>query len=133
MIGQVGVPLIHTTHGPLTGESARFYSAVCDSVPNVGLVSLSRNQRRPAPDLPWVANVPNALDPTRFRVEREPTDALAFLGRMSDEKGAREAIQVARACGRPLRIAAKCREPAEQEYFDAYVAPRAGRSDRIPR
>jgi len=89
-------------------------------------VSLSRNQRRPAPELPWVGNVPNAIDVARYAVEREPTDALAFLGRMSPDKGAHRAIRVARETGRPLRIAAKCREPEEQEYFDAYVRPELG-------
>jgi glycosyltransferase involved in cell wall biosynthesis len=33
---------------------------------------------------------------------------------------------VAREAGLPLRIAGKMREPAEQEYFEAYVAPYLG-------
>jgi glycosyltransferase involved in cell wall biosynthesis len=45
---------------------------------------------------------------------------------MSPEKGAAEAIAVARAAGRELRIGAKCREPAEQEYFDEHVRPHLG-------
>jgi glycosyltransferase involved in cell wall biosynthesis len=42
---------------------------------------------------------------------------------MSPDKGAREAILVAREAGVPLRIAAKLREPAEQEYFESQVEP----------
>jgi glycosyltransferase involved in cell wall biosynthesis len=47
----------------------------------------------------------------------------SFLGRMSPEKGPREAILIARAAGVPLRMAAKLREPAECDYFDAEVKP----------
>jgi glycosyltransferase involved in cell wall biosynthesis len=46
-----------------------------------------------------------------------------FLGRMSPDKGPREAALIARAAGVPLKMAAKLREPAEQAYFDAAVRP----------
>jgi hypothetical protein len=49
-----------------------------------------------------------------------------FLGRMSADKGPREAAIIARMAGVPLRMAAKLREPAEQEYFDAAVKPLLG-------
>ena len=42
---------------------------------------------------------------------------------MSPDKGAHRAIRIAERLGRPLKIAAKCREPGEIEYFDRYVAP----------
>jgi glycosyltransferase involved in cell wall biosynthesis len=124
VFGLAGTPVVHTVHGPLEGEPGRVYRAACDAVGSaVGLVSLSRNQRRPAPELPWIANVPNAIDPDRYDAPREPGDALAFLGRMSPDKGAHHAIEVARRTGRPLRIAAKCQEPAERAYFDQVVRP----------
>ena len=126
LFGLSPTPLVHTVHGPLTGDPGRLYRAACAAARGTGLVSLSRNQRRPAPDLPWIANVPNALDITRYAVRREPTDALAFLGRMSPDKGAHHAIEVARRTGRPLRIAAKCREPEEMAYFEAFVKPYLG-------
>ena len=75
------------------------------------------------PELPWVANVPNAIDISRYDVERVPGDGIAFLGRMSPDKGVHTAIEVARATGRPLRIAAKCREEGELEYFRTVIEP----------
>jgi glycosyltransferase involved in cell wall biosynthesis len=42
---------------------------------------------------------------------------------MSPDKGADRAIQVARAAGLPLRIAAKMRQPDEIEYFETHVRP----------
>jgi glycosyltransferase involved in cell wall biosynthesis len=45
---------------------------------------------------------------------------------MVPENGAAEAIALARDAGLPLLIAAKCREPAEQAYFERAVAPHLG-------
>ena len=99
------------------------YRKVCEIVPDAGLVSLTMNQRRPLPGLPWVANVHNAIDVSRYPVDRNPGDSLLFLGRMSPDKGAHRAIRIAKRLGRPLDIAAKCREPGEIAYFDEFVAP----------
>ena len=121
--GLTDCPTIHTVHGPLTGDPGDVYRKVCSIVPDAGLVSLTYNQRRPLPDLPWVANVPNAIDVTRYRIDRKPGDALLFLGRMSPDKGAHRAVRVAKRLGRPMNIAAKCREPAEIAYFDEFIAP----------
>jgi glycosyltransferase involved in cell wall biosynthesis len=45
---------------------------------------------------------------------------------MAPEKGAAEAIALARDADLPLLIAAKCREPAEQAYFQREIAPHLG-------
>jgi glycosyltransferase involved in cell wall biosynthesis len=123
LLGVAGAPLVHTVHGPLTGDPGRMYRAACALVAAPGLVSLTLSQRRPAPELPWLGNVPNAVDVTAFPVDRSGTDDLVFLGRMTPDKGAHRAIEVARRAGRRLRIAAKCREPAEHDYFLRFVEP----------
>ena len=114
---------LHTVHGPLTGQLGRVYERVCALVPGAGLVSLTHNQRKPQPHLPWVANVNNAIDLSRYPLERRPGDSLLFLGRMSPDKGAHLAIRIAKRVGRPLKIAAKCRQPDEIAYFDEFIAP----------
>jgi glycosyltransferase involved in cell wall biosynthesis len=48
---------------------------------------------------------------------------LLFLGRMTPDKGVREAVLAARAVGVPLVIAAKNREPVEQAYFAEQISP----------
>jgi glycosyltransferase involved in cell wall biosynthesis len=122
----VATPVVHTVHGPLTGADGDLYASLARVAPGVGLISLSLNQRRPQPDLPWLANCPNALDLGAYPVRAERGEYLLFLGRMSPEKGCHRAIEVAREAGLPLRIAGKMREPAEREYFEAYVAPELG-------
>ena len=120
------VPVLHTVHGPLDGELGEVYEQIARVSPRVGLISVSRNQRRPHPSLPWVANCPNAIDPSRFPWNGTRGDYLLFLGRMGREKGCHHAIAVAQATGLPLKIAAKCREPAERAYFAELVEPYLG-------
>ena len=45
---------------------------------------------------------------------------------MSPDKGAHRALAVALETGLPLKIAAKCREPAEIKYFEEFVRPHLG-------
>jgi glycosyltransferase involved in cell wall biosynthesis len=126
LFGLTSTPVLHTVHGPLTGVAGEMYEAACSVTRGVGLVSLTHAQRRPLPQLPWAANVHNAIDVERYPFRRTPGDDLLFLGRMSPEKGAHRAIEVARRTGRRLVIAAKCREPGERDYFDREIGPHLG-------
>jgi glycosyltransferase involved in cell wall biosynthesis len=126
LFGLTRCPVIHTVHGPLTGEPGTVYARACGVLPRAGLVSLTLSQRRPLPHANWIANINNAIDLRHFPCNRKPEEFLLFLGRMSPDKGAHNAVTVARRSGRPLKIAAKCREPEEIAYFDQYVAPHLG-------
>ena len=121
--GLVDTPVVHTVHGPLDGEPGEMYEQICSVVPSSRLISISLNQRKPKPDLPWIGNCPNALDFSLYPVHPHPGDYLLFLGRMSLEKGCHRAVAVAVETGLPLKIAGKMREPLEQEYFRQYVEP----------
>src|SRR3970040_1025745 len=125
--GLVPLPVCHTVHAPLDGRRGRFYEEVVSLVPQVNLISISMNQRAPKPNLPWIANCPNALDLSVYPFRRKSGgDYLLFLGRMSPDKGAHRALAVAIETGLPLKIAAKCREPLEIRYFDEFIRPHLG-------
>jgi glycosyltransferase involved in cell wall biosynthesis len=124
--GLVDTPVLHTVHGPVDNEAGEVYEQLQTFVANFALVSLSMNQRKPKPNLPWVANCPNALDFSLYPCKPHRGDYLLFLGRMSPDKGCHRAIAVAMETGLPLKIAGKNREPAEREYFDTFVAPHLG-------
>jgi glycosyltransferase involved in cell wall biosynthesis len=116
-------PLVHTVHGPLTGRPGELYERVTRFTRSPSLVSLSLAQRRPRPRLPWLANVPNAIDLGRYPFEPERGDYLVWLGRMTPDKGAHVAVDVARRVGLPLKLAGKNAEPLEQAYFAEHVEP----------
>jgi glycosyltransferase involved in cell wall biosynthesis len=119
-------PVVHTVHGPLDGEPGLVYRSIGALAPEVGLISISLNQRRPQPDLNWVANVPNALDLEHYPCKPHRGDYLLFLGRMNHEKGAHRAVAVAMELGVPLKLAGKMQEPREREYFAEFVEPHLG-------
>ena len=129
--GGVPTPVLHTVHGPLDGEPGAIYESLHKVAPSVGLISISLNQRRPKPHLNWAANCPNALDLSLYPCKPHRGEYLLFLGRMSPDKGAHRAIAVAMHMEVPLKIAGKCREPAEVEYFNEFVAPHLGEAHRI--
>ncbi len=127
--GAVSTPVLHTVHGPLDAEGGVIYEQIARVCPQVGLISISLNQRVPKPNLPWVANCPNALDFSLYPCKPHRGEYLLFLGRMSPDKGCHRAIDVAITADVPLKIAGKRREPPEIEYFEQFVRPHL--SDQI--
>lgn len=124
--GLVETPVVHTVHGPLDEISLGNYAGVARLAPHVGLVSISLNQRQPGPGLPWTGNVPNALNLDAYPFHGERGEYLLYLGRLSPDKGAHRAIEIARRAGIPIKLAGKKREPPEQRYFDEVVKPLLG-------
>jgi glycosyltransferase involved in cell wall biosynthesis len=125
--GLVQTPVLHTLHGPLDRhETQDAYGSIAKVAPRVGLISISENQRRPMPDLPWAATIPNAIDLSIYPSKPHKGDYLLFLGRFSPDKGAHRAIAVAMELGLPLKMAGKNREPKERHYFAELVEPHLG-------
>ncbi|MCK1591060.1 glycosyltransferase family 4 protein [Bradyrhizobium sp. 169] len=87
------------------------------------LVSISDAQRAPLPRANLVATVYHGVPLDLHTPTFAPRDCyLAFLGRISPEKGPDRAIAIARAAGIPLKIAAKV-DKADEAYFRELVAP----------
>ena len=91
--------------------------------PQMPLVSISESQRRALAGANWVATVHHGLSPDVCPFNPAPRgDYLAFLGRVSPEKGLERAIAIARRSGHRLRIAAKV-DRADEAYWRARIAP----------
>jgi glycosyltransferase involved in cell wall biosynthesis len=121
--GLVETPVVHTVHGPLDGDPGLVYQGLGKVSPDVGLISISLNQRRPQPELNWAGNCPNALDLQLYPCKPHRGDFLLFLGRMSADKGAHRAIWVAKETGLPLKLAGKKQDLKEHRYFHELVEP----------
>jgi glycosyltransferase involved in cell wall biosynthesis len=122
MSRRLGVPQLTTLHGRLDiADVQDLYSEFTD----MPVVSISDDQRAPLPQAQWAATIYHGLPPEEFRPSYEPGSYLAFLGRISPEKRADRAVEVAWRVGMPLRIGAKV-DTADQEYFEENVEPLLG-------
>lgn len=115
-------PVVHTMHGPTEDDRQRELYTLLGN--RIDLVSISNYQRRGAPDLNYVGTVYNGIDLNAYSFRETKDDYLLFLGRMSPQKGAHLAAEVARRLGRRLILATKMVEPGEKSYFDSEVKPR---------
>jgi glycosyltransferase involved in cell wall biosynthesis len=116
-------PTVVTMHGPVDAEHGDIMAALGDTV---HVVAISDAQRRDRGDINWVGTVHNAIDVDQYPFVEEKDDVVLWMGRFTPDKGPELAIDAARAAGVPIVLAGKCSEPAEQEFFDAEIAPRLG-------
>jgi glycosyltransferase involved in cell wall biosynthesis len=113
------VPVVSTFHGRLDLP----WAADALREPPAGLVAISENQASTHPDVPWTV-IHNGLTLTDAPFQRRRGDHLCFVGRVAPEKGIVEAIEIAQAAGRPLKIAAKIAPIGpERAYHDEVFAP----------
>jgi glycosyltransferase involved in cell wall biosynthesis len=116
---RLDVPHVTTLHGRLDlAPMIALYS----EFPELPFISVSDAQRAPLPRQNWVATVHHGLPSLELSFHPEPGSYLAFLGRISPEKRVDRAIEIAKACNAPLKIAAKV-DPADREYFAATIEP----------
>ena len=109
-------PVVATFHGRLDLPWSR--AALADRPE--GMVAISEAQASVHPDVPWTI-VHNGLTLDAAPFEARRTDALAFVGRVTPEKGIVEAIEIARLADRPLRIAAKVGPTPQEQEFNSEV------------
>jgi glycosyltransferase involved in cell wall biosynthesis len=115
-------PFVTTLHGRLDlPEFAQVYNLF----PDVPLISISDNQRLPLPRIGWIRTVLHGLPENLLTPQPVKQDYLAFLGRISPEKGIDKAIRIAAATGMKLKVAAKV-DRADQDYYDREIRPLLG-------
>jgi glycosyltransferase involved in cell wall biosynthesis len=120
LLGRQATPTLTTLHGRLDWpEFAMVYREFRDHP----VVSVSRSQQSPLPWMNWIGAVHHGLPPDLLRPAAEPArDYLAFLGRITPEKGPDKAIRLALRTGIPLKIAAKV-DRVDHEYYVSEIKP----------
>jgi len=113
-------PVLTTLHGRLDMPGL---PELLESHRDVPLVAISESQRRFFPDQRWVATIHHGLPLDAMPFEETHGDYLAFVGRVTPEKGIREALELSRRSGVRLRAAAKVQSPAEWRHFEEVVQP----------
>jgi glycosyltransferase involved in cell wall biosynthesis len=111
----VGTPTITTIHG---FSSERILPAYRAFNGRAHYVSVSDADRHP--DLAYIATIHHGLDLSEFTFRPRAGEYLLFFGRIHPDKGAADAIRVARAAARPLVMAGIVQDRA---YFTCEVEP----------
>jgi glycosyltransferase involved in cell wall biosynthesis len=119
MVGRLTCPAITTLHGRLNPHD---HGPLFREFSHAPLVSISDDQRKPVPDANWLATVYHGMPAGLHTFRDAPGTYLAFLGRLSPEKGIEAAVEIAGRAGLPLRVAAKI-YPEERTYYESVVEP----------
>jgi len=110
-------PSITTLHGRLDIPELQ---DIYNTFPYQKLISISDNQRLPIAQANFIETVYHGL-PTNLHSQGDGEgDYLAFLGRISPEKGIERAIKIALATNTKLKIAAKI-DKADVNYYENSV------------
>jgi glycosyltransferase involved in cell wall biosynthesis len=86
------------------------------------VVSISDAQRTPLPWVNWIGTVHHGMAVRELRLREARGEYLAFLGRVSPEKGLNHAIQIAIRSGLKLKVAAKV-DRVDRDYFEHTIKP----------
>jgi glycosyltransferase involved in cell wall biosynthesis len=109
---RMNLPFVTTLHGRLDLPQL---STIYELFPDAPVISISDAQRHPL-RANWLATVYHGLPERLYRLDLLPEPYLAFVGRISPEKGVDKAIEISKRTGVPLKIAAKV-DNADREFF----------------
>ncbi len=111
----VRTPVVTTIHGFSSPKILPVYRKYNRRTHYVSISNADRH-----PDLNYIATVYHGIPLSEYQFCPAPDDYLLFFGRIHNDKGTYEAIQVAQRVGMPLIIAGIIQD---EEYFRTKVAP----------
>lgn len=116
----IKTPTVHTLHGVFTPDNEKMFR----HAHQLPYISISNTQREPRLGLNYVATVYNGVDVSSYKFYAQPDNPpyLAFLGRISPEKGTHLAIDIAKRSGWHLKIAGKV-DVVDVEYYEQEIKP----------
>lgn len=112
----VQTPMVTTIHGFSSERILPMYQPYQDRVHYVAISEADRH-----PSLRYAATIHHGIPVEEFPLDPVGSEDLLFFGRIHPDKGAAEAIEVARASGRLLNIYGIVQDRA---YHEQAVAPR---------
>jgi glycosyltransferase involved in cell wall biosynthesis len=91
------------------------------------LVSISFAQRKPAPNLNYIANIYNGIDISKFSFNKKPKNYFIWVGELSKRKGILEVIEIAKRAKINLYIAGRIpssKQTEDYQFFKKFVEKR---------
>ena len=113
--GLISTPVITTIHGFSSPKIYPVYQKYNDSA---FYVSISKADR--IDSLDYVANVYHGIDISQFTFQPRPSEYLLFFGRIHIDKGAGQAIEIAKKSGMKLIMAGIIQDP---QYYEKDIRP----------
>jgi len=113
--GLVETPVITTIHGFSSPGILPVYQKYNR---RVAYVSISNADR--SPELDYIGTIHHGIDLHQFEFQPNPEGYLLFFGRIHPDKGAREAIEIARKSNKKLILAGIIQDDA---YYQEHVEP----------
>ncbi len=111
----IKTPIVTTIHGFSSPKILAVYQKYNAGSPYVSISNADRHK-----SLDYIATVYNGIESADFPFESNVSNYLLFFGRIHPDKGAYEAIQIARQAGKTLILAGLVQDEA---YFDQKVKP----------
>ena len=113
--GLTTTPVVTTIHGFSSPGIMPVYKKYNRKV---SYVSISEADR--SPELDYIKTIHHGIDINLFDFQPQMGDSLLFFGRIHNDKGVRQAIEIARRSKKKLILAGIIQDKA---YYDQYVAP----------
>lgn len=114
----VDTPVLTTIHGFSSPAILPVYEKYNHKNYYVSISNSDRSEK-----LNYIATVYHGINLEQFTFKKEMGDYLLFFGRMHSDKGAKEAIQIAKQFGMKLIMAGIVQD---QKYFDKEISPNFG-------
>jgi len=113
--GLVETPVLTTIHGFSSSKIMPVYEKYNNKTHYVSISNSDRNEK-----LNYIATVYHGINLSEFTFKKEMGDYLLFFGRMHPDKGAKEAIQIAKSFGKKLIMAGIIQD---KDYFEQEIEP----------
>jgi len=119
----ISTPMLTTIHGFSSPLIVPVYKKYNDHCYYAAISNANRH-----PDLNYLATVYNGINIDSFSYCGQPEDYLLFFGRIHPEKGAWDAIQVAKHCKKKIIIAGLIQD---EHYFEQKIKPWINNTDVV--
>lgn len=114
----VDTPVLTTIHGFSSSAILPVYEKYNNRNYYVSISNSDRSEK-----LDYIATIYHGINLEQFSFQKVMGDYLLFFGRMHPDKGAKEAIQIAKGFGMKLIMAGIIQD---QKYFDKEISPNFG-------
>ncbi|MDZ4714888.1 MAG: glycosyltransferase family 4 protein [Cytophagales bacterium] len=111
----IDTPMVTTIHGFSSSQIIPVYKKYNSTSSYVSISNADRH-----PELEYIKTIYHGIPPEGFTYRHDKDNYLLYFGRIHPHKGAAEAIEIAKRCGLPLKLAGLIQD---ETYFKEKIEP----------